>query len=158
MSDRWVFLAAFSTVVLIVAGAFAMPQFFAYELIKSTIFVAVAVLVFFGEDKFSYMLGVLAPLLWFILDLLLGDLLGDLQIMFSWMTGRRVAPLDTPLHGFSIVLAVILLILSAKAWKREVPDRFFGKTFVICRGISLAYIAVLEGWQLRMINTGIRPH
>ena len=111
MSDRWVFLAAFSTVVLIVAGAFAMPQFFAYELIKSTIFVAISVLVFFGEDKFSYMLGVLAPLLWFILDLLLGDLLGDLKIMFSWVAGGRVAPLDTPLHGFSLVLALILVYI-----------------------------------------------
>jgi hypothetical protein len=158
MSDRWVFLAAFSTVVLIVAGAFAMPQFFGYELIKSCIFVAIAVLVFFGEDKFSYMLGVLAPLLWFILDLLLGDLLGDLKLMLGWVIGRRVAPLDTPLHGFSIVMAVILLILSARAWKRQVPERFFGKTFVICLAISLAYIAVLAGWQLRMINTGIRPH
>ena len=50
MSDRWMFVTAFSTVVLIVAGAFAIPQFFVYELIKSSIFVAIAVLVFFGED------------------------------------------------------------------------------------------------------------
>lgn len=158
MSDRWMFVTAFSTVVLIVAGAFAIPQFFVYELIKSSIFVAIAVLVFFGEDRFSYMLGAIAPLLWFILDFLLGDLLGDLRTMFSWIAGRRIAPLDTPLHGFSIFLGLILLILSVKAWKREVSEKFFSKTFAICLIISLAYIAVLAGWQLRMISTGFRPH
>ena len=48
MSDRWVFLIAFLTVIVIVAGAFAMPQYFTFELLKSLIFLAIALLVFFG--------------------------------------------------------------------------------------------------------------
>ena len=64
MSDRGVFLAAFLTLVLVVASAFALPELFVYELLKSTIFVVIAVMVFFGEDKFPYMLGMIAPILW----------------------------------------------------------------------------------------------
>ena len=69
MSDRGVFLAAFLTLVLVVAGAFAIPELFIYELLTSTIFVVIAVMVFFGEDKFPYMLGMVAPILWFIFRL-----------------------------------------------------------------------------------------
>ena len=70
MPDRWVFFVAFLTAVLVVAGAFVIPEFFAYELVKSLIYLAIAMLVFFGENKFSYMLGIVAPPLWFILDIL----------------------------------------------------------------------------------------
>jgi hypothetical protein len=52
MSDRGVFLASFLTVVLLIAGAFAVPEFFVYELLSATVFLVVAVLVFFGEDNF----------------------------------------------------------------------------------------------------------
>ena len=37
MSDRWVFLIAFLTVIVIVAGAFAMPHYFAFEILKSSL-------------------------------------------------------------------------------------------------------------------------
>lgn len=74
MSDRWVFLAAFLTLVLTVAGAFAIPEFLVYQLLTSIIFLVIALLVFFGEDEFPYMLGIIAPILWWILSFLVGGL------------------------------------------------------------------------------------
>jgi hypothetical protein len=52
---------AFLAVIVIVAGAFGMPRYFTFELLKSSIYLAVALLVFFGEDRFCYMLGIVTP-------------------------------------------------------------------------------------------------
>jgi hypothetical protein len=53
LSNRWVFLAAFLTVTFIVAGAFSLPQVFYFELVKSSIFMAIGVMVFSGENRYS---------------------------------------------------------------------------------------------------------
>lgn len=146
MSDRWVFATAFLTVVLIVAGAFAIPQYFSFELIKSLIFVVIAVMSFFGEDQYSYMLGIIAPVLEFILNILLGGFFGEFTVLGAYITGRNLPKVDTPLHGFAIVTAAFLVILCFRVFRKQVPEAFFGKTFFICLGISLAYVGLLFGW------------
>ena len=92
MSDRWVFLIAFLTVIVIVAGAFAMPHYFTFELLKSLIFLAIALMVFFGEDRFSYMLGMIAPILGFVLNILLGGFFGEFKGLFNALTGKASPP------------------------------------------------------------------
>jgi len=157
MSDRWVFLAAFVTLVLVIAGAFAIPEFFVYELLTATIFVVIAVMTFFGQDKFPYMLGMIAPVLWYIFDLLVGELFRNFKVLFTFLSRKPVAPLDTPLHGVALLVAVLLLIFSARAWRKQVTDRFLGKTFTTALIIGLIWVGVLAGWELHMMSAG-RPH
>lgn len=58
MADRKVFTAAMFTAVLLLAGAFVLPRsFFLFELAKSSIYFAVAALVYYAEDRYGYMLG-----------------------------------------------------------------------------------------------------
>jgi hypothetical protein len=146
MSDRGVFVAAFLTVGLIVAGAFVLPQFFFFELAKSSIYIAIGVLVFFGEGRYSYMLGIIAPLLWILVDLILGGLFREFNVLSNYLLMRDIPPLSTPLHAVERLAAILLFILSLRAWRKEVPEKFFGKTFQICAGISLAYAVVLGVW------------
>jgi hypothetical protein len=154
VSDRWVFLVAFLTIVLVAASAFAIPQFFPFELLKASIYVVIAVLVFFGEDRYSYMLGILAPLLWFVLAILLGSFFSDFGLMFSALTGKPSPPTETPFHGLSLVAQIALVVLSVRAWRKQVPEKFFGKTFAICLVISLVYVGILAGWNFRMFTMG----
>jgi hypothetical protein len=149
MSDRGVFLAAFLTLVLVVAGAFAIPERFIYELLTSTIFVVIAVMVFFGEDKFPYMLGMIAPVLWFIFSLLSGGFFREFGVLFSFLGGRPYGHLDTPLHGFAILTGLALLLLSARAWRKQVTDKFLGKTFTFAAIVGVIWVGVLAGWQFR---------
>jgi len=149
MPDRGVFLTAFLTLVLVVAGAFAIPQFFFYELLTSTIFVVIAVMVFFGEDKFPYMLGIIAPVLWFVFRLLTGGFIREIGVLVRFLSGRPIGPLDTPLRGFAILSGLALLILSARAWRKQITERFFGKTFAIATVVGLIWISVLVIWQYR---------
>lgn len=151
MPDRWVFFVAFLTAVLVVAGAFVIPEFFAYELVKSVIYLAIAMLVFFGENKFSFMLGIVAPPLWFILDILLGEFFRDFGVFFGALVGKPSPPMDTPLHGLALLMEIALVVLCLRAWRKQVSEKFFGKTFGICLGISIVYVAVLTAWHFRWI-------
>jgi hypothetical protein len=147
MSDRWVFLTAFLTVIVIVAGAFAMPLYFTFELLKSVIYMAIALLVFFGEDRFSYMLGMVTPPLRFILAILLGSFFGEFKVLFDAIRGKGSPLMSTPLHGLSILLEIVLVIVCYRAWHKQVPEKFIGKTFWISSAVALAYVAILVGWH-----------
>jgi hypothetical protein len=157
MSDRGVFLAAFLTLVLVVAGAFALPELFIYELLKSTIFVVIAVMVFFGDDKFPYMLGMIAPVLWFIFSLLTGGFIGEIATLVRFLSGKPSGPLETPLHGFAILSGLALLILCARAWRKQVTEKFTGKTFVTALVVGIVWIGVLAFWQFHAMSAGARP-
>ena len=153
MSDRGVFLAAFLTLVLVVASAFAIPELFIHELLTSAIFVVIAVMVFFGEDKFPYMLGTVAPVVWLLYGVLTGAFAGDFGAMFRFLGGRPSAPLETPLHGFAILAGLALLVLSLRAWRKQVTEKFLGKTFAIALVVSLVWIAILLFWQFHQFST-----
>lgn len=149
MSDRGVFLAAFLTLVLIVAGAFAIPERFFYELLTSTIFVVIAVMVFFGDDKFPYMLGMIAPILWFIFSLLSGGFFREFGVLVAFLSGKPYGRLDTPLHGFAILSGLVLVLLSARAWRKQVTEKFLGKSFTTALIVGVIWVGVLVGWQFR---------
>ena len=151
MSDRWVFLAAFLTLVLVVASAFAVPVLFYSELLTSIIFAVVAIMVFFGEDRFPYMLGMVAPVLWFIYAILSGALVGDLTGMFRFLGGKPMGPLETPLHGFAILAGLGLVVFSASAWRKQVTEKFLGKTFALALVVGLIWIGAVAGYQMHAL-------
>lgn len=153
MSNRWVFLAAFLTVTFMVAGAFTLPQLFYFELAKSAIFIAVAVMVFYGENRYSYMLGMVFPPLWFLVDVLAGGLVGDFRVLFEYLGGKSIGQVSTPLDGFARLSAIFLFIVCLRAWRREVGGRFWGKAFGLCLGISLAYVIILAFWYSQLFPT-----
>ncbi|HET7215290.1 MAG TPA: hypothetical protein VFL79_17000 [Terriglobia bacterium] len=154
MSNRWVFLAAFLTAALMVAGAFALPPFFYFELAKSSIFVAIAVLVFFGENRYSYMLGTLFVPIWFVVDLLVGGFINDFSVLFHYAANQGISPMSTPLDGVARLAAVFLFAVSLAAWRREVNERFWGKTFWTCLIISVVYVGILAMWYVKLFPAG----
>lgn len=156
MSDRGIFVVAFLTVVMIVAGAFALPQLFFFELFKSLVYLLIAVLVFFGEDQYSYMLGMVAPPLWFIVDIVFGGFIYDFRALFDYFTGKPLPAFETPLHGLALLTEILLIILCVRAWRKEVSKPMFGKAFGICLAISLVYVGILSGWYVLGISTGGR--
>ena len=156
MSDRGIFVVSFLTVVLVVAGAFALPMLFFFELFKSLIYLLIAVMVFFGEDQYSYMLGIVAPPLWFILDIVLGGFFSDFGVLLAYLSRNPIPQFDTPLHGLAILSEILMVVLCARAWRKQVTGPFLGKTFWICLGISLAYVGVLLGWYVYGLPIGGR--
>jgi hypothetical protein len=154
MSNRWVFLAAFLTATLMVAGAFALPPYFYFVLATSSLFIAISVMVFFGEDRYSYMLGIVFTPLMFLVDLLVGGFISDFRSFFSYLAGHGISALSTPLAGFARLSAIFLFAVSLAAWRREVNERFWGKTFWTCLIISVVYVGILTIWYLRLFPAG----
>lgn len=154
MSNRWVFLAAFLTATFMVAGAFALPPYFYFELVKSSIFIAIGILVFFGEDRYSYMLATIFTPIWFLVDILVGGFGNDFRVLFRYLGGEGISTLSTPLDGFARLAAIFLFAVSLAAWRREVNERFWGKTFWICLIISVVYVGILTAWYVRLFPAG----
>src|SRR5574340_1018495 len=138
MADRKVFAAALLTAVLLLAGAFELPRFFFFfELAKSTIYFGIAMLVFYGEDRYGNVLGVVAPILWSIVDMLLGIFFHDFRVLGDFMRGSSIAPFDTPVHALARLAAIGLVVVSVQAWRRTVPEKMVGKTFWAGIAVSL---------------------
>jgi hypothetical protein len=155
MSDRGVFLVAFLTLVLVVASAFALPELFIHELLTAAIFVVIAVMVFFGDDKFPYMLGMIAPILWIVVSLLTGRLFSDLGAMVDFLKGQPSGPGGTPLHGFAILAGLALVVVSYRAWGKQVTEKFLSRSFTIALVISLIWVAVLFAWDIHQFSTKV---
>jgi hypothetical protein len=159
MADRKVFVAAMSTAVLLLAGAFVLPRFFFFfELAKSSIYFAIAALVYYAEDRYGYMLGMIAPPVWFLVDWMSGTLSNDFRILADYVAGRSIAPLETPLHGLARLAAIALFIASAHAWRKEVPEKVFGKTFWKGLAASLVYVGALTIWYFSSFSGGNGAH
>ena len=137
---------AFLALVTIVAGAFVVPQLFALRLLQSLIYVAIVVMVFTGEDRYSYMLGILAPLMWFLLAMLLGGFFHDFQVLGKSVMGKPIGPSDTPLQGIAVLCEAGVVITSLRAWRKQVSEKFFGKTFAVSLVVSIVYVGLLLGW------------
>lgn len=150
MSNRWVFLASFLAATFMVAAAFSLPQFFYFKLVESSIFIAIGVMVFSGENRYSYMLGIVFPPLWLLVDFLAGGLLDDFHVLFLYLSGRLIREPATPLDGFSRLAAIFLFGASLAAWRKEVERPFWGKAFWSCLIIALGYIAAMAFWRAQL--------
>jgi hypothetical protein len=154
MSDRGVFVVAFTTVVLMGGGAFAIPQFFPFELLKSLIYVAIAILVFFGENQYSYMLGIVSPVVGWISTILAGGFLHDFKVLFASIAMKPISGLDTPLHALALISQALLAVLSWRAWNKEVPHPFVGKALWTCLAIAVGHATVVFLYFVKLVSCG----
>ena len=152
MSDRGVFVVAFTTVILLGGGAFAIPQFFPFELLKSLIYVAIAVLVFFGENEYSYMLGILSPVVAWLATILGGGFVSDFKVLFASIAMKPISTLDTPLHGLALITQAILAVLCWRAWNKEVPQAFIGKVFWTCLAIAMGHATAVFLYFVKLVS------
>jgi hypothetical protein len=134
-----------------VAEAFALPQLFFFELAKSSIFIAIGVMVFSGENRISYLLGTVLPPLWFLVDVVAGGLISDFQVLFAYLGWKNLSPGSTPLDGFARLAAIFLFVASLQAWRREGKGPFWSGAFWLCLIVSLAYVGVLVFWHSRIV-------
>ena len=152
MSDRGVFVVAFATVVLIGGGAFAIPQFFPFELLRSLIFVAIAIMVFFGENQYSYMLGILSPVISWIGTIITGGFVNEFKVLFASIAMEPIGSMETPLHALTLITQALLAVLCWRAWKKEVPQPFLGKVFGTCLAIALGHALVVYLYFVKLVS------
>jgi hypothetical protein len=120
------------------------PNFFLIHLYQSILYIAILVMLFYMEDRWAYMIGMLASVVWLGLAYESGILgsavrqIAELRSAYSHANLVGVVALTTAL------LAVLMIALCGKHWMKEYSG--LGKTpvtFFVSLGIVAAYYATL---------------
>jgi hypothetical protein len=130
------------------------PPFFLLHLYQSLIYLVIILMLFYLEDHWAYMLGMLAPAAWLILSFLTGILGGAAR---AWLTLPEMIRLGVSnqislVAGITAVLSVLMIVFCARHWRREYAGLGKGlSTFLVSLGIVLVYYAILIFWFSRSI-------
>lgn len=126
-------------------------QFFFLHFYESLIFLAIILMLFYFEDHWAYMLGILAPAVWLVLSIGNGVLLGALLQIRRTVTDG-VPPTSVGLmSALTAVVALLMIFFCAQRWKREYSGMGKGfHTFLISLAIVVVYYGLLLYWFGRL--------
>ena len=131
------------------------PEFFLLHLYQSLIYLVIVLLLFYFEDRWAYMIGILAPAVWLLLNYATGELGGAMRQVSRLMRAQRPTNEVTMLAAVIAALAVLMIVSCAYRWKREYAGLGKGlRTFFVSLGIVIAYYVILVAWFWRMVPQG----
>lgn len=111
-------------------------QFFLIHFYESLIYLAVVLMLFYFEDRWAYMMGIVAPAVWLGLTGLWGGLRGlPQQISPAFHPGSAFFPVGF-LTTSVIVLSIALIACCANRWRREFRGLGRGGTLSSSRSVS----------------------
>lgn len=129
------------------------PSFFLLHFYQTIIYLAILIMLFFMEDRWAYMIGIIAPAVWLLMAFATG-LLNAAARQVVWLTrGQEPANPVSLLAGISAVLSVLMIAACGRRWMKEYAG--LGKslsTFAVSLGIVVAYYGILVVWFWRMIS------
>jgi len=135
------------------------PEFFLLHLYQSLIYLVIILMLFYLEDHWAYMLGMLAPAAWLLITFATGVLGTAIR---AWIF---VVPQTIRYHGVNnavslvagviAVLSALMIIFCWRRWQREYAGLGLGRqTLLVSLGIVLVYYGVLVFWFVRLIPQG----
>jgi hypothetical protein len=130
------------------------PPFFLLHLYQSVIYLVIILMLFYLEDHWAYMLGMMAPTAWLIIAFGLGILQTS---ALAWLHLPQMVRLGVNnqvslVAGVIAVLSVLMIIFCARHWKREFAGEGKGlHTFVFSLIIVIGYYVILALWFAKSI-------
>jgi hypothetical protein len=131
------------------------PQFFLIHFYESLIYLAILLMLFYFEDRWAYMMGIVAPATWLVLTALWSSLPGfSLQMAYAFRPDSAFFTIGL-LTTFVLVLSVGLIVCCANRWRHEFTGLHKGwSTFFISLAVVGLYYAFLVIWVLRWPPVG----
>jgi hypothetical protein len=126
------------------------PQFFLLHFYESLIYLAITLMLFYFEDRWAYMLGIVAPAGWLLLTFASGGF-GEFFRQVGQLMHIRVPEYPAAfLGGVISVLSVAMIGFCARRWRREFQGLGKGlSTFLVSTGIVAIYYGLLVLWFWR---------
>jgi uncharacterized protein YjeT (DUF2065 family) len=127
------------------------PDFFLLHLYQSILYIAILVMLFYMEDRWAYMLGMLASVVWLGMAYATGMMASTARQLFGTKTGGSTTPIGLMVL-LTALIAILMIALCARHWKKEYSG--LGKTlntFLISFGIVAVYYGILIFWFWNMI-------
>jgi hypothetical protein len=122
-------------------------QFFLIHFYESLIYLAILLMLFYFEDRWAYMLGMVAPAGWLFLSFVTGGF-GEFARQFARLTHAEAPDYTASFLGAVIcLLSVAMIAFCGFWWKREFAGARKGlSTFLVSVGIVTAYELVMVFW------------
>jgi len=128
------------------------PDFFLIHFYQTTIYLALLILLFYMEDRWAYMIGMLAPAAWLVMAFATGMLGAAVRQIFRVGEGAGMTNLISLIAGVTAILSLIMIAAFARHWSREYAG--LGKslsTFAVSLGVVAVYYGILVTWFWHMI-------
>jgi len=132
------------------------PQFFLLHLYQTIIYIAVLILLFYMEDRWAYMIGMLAPAVWLGMVFSTGLLGGAARQVLRLTRGEGLTNDVSFIAAISALLSVLMIVFCARHWKKEYSG--LGKTastFAVGVGVVAVYYGILAIWFWNMLPNQI---
>ena len=123
------------------------PEFFLFHLYQSIIYEAILLMLFYTEDRWAYMIGILAPAAWLVLAFESGLLGAALRQLFKLSRAQAVTSQASLVAGITAFLSLLMIGFCAYGWKRHYSGLGKGlSTFLISLVIVVVYYGILVVW------------
>jgi hypothetical protein len=132
------------------------PQFFLLHFYQTIIYIALLVMLFFTEDRWAYMIGMLAPSVWLGMIFATGLLGGATRQVLRLTRGQGLTNEVSFIAAIATLLSVLMIIFCARHWRREYSG--LGKTastFAVGVGVVAIYYGILAIWFWNMLPSQI---
>jgi len=126
------------------------PNFFLLHLYQSILYIAILVMLFYMEDRWAYMIGMLASAVWLGMAYATGMLASAFQQFVTRVAGSSATGVGA-LTLTTALIAVLMIALCGRHWKKEYSG--LGKTtrtFVWSFGVVAVYYGILIFWFWNM--------
>jgi hypothetical protein len=128
------------------------PDFFLLHFYQTTMYLAVLILLFYTEDRWAYMLGMLAPAAWLIMAFATGMLGAAVRQVAHIGQGVGLNNIVSLLAGVTAVVSVLMIGACGRHWAKEYAGLGKSlKTFAVSFGIVAIYYAILIAWFWHLI-------
>jgi len=128
------------------------PSFFLLHFYQTIVYLAILIMLFYMEDRWAYMIGIVAPALWLVMIFGTGLLQGALRQVWQLGAGKGLSNVATFLAAVSALLSILMIWACTRRWIREYAG--LGKTIVtfgVSSAIVVAYYAIMVAWFWHMV-------
>jgi hypothetical protein len=131
------------------------PDFFLLHFYQTIVYLAILIMLFYMEDRWAYMIGIIAPAAWLVMIFASGLLGGAARQMLRFGEGHG---LTNPVSFFAAVSALLSLLTIAACTRRWIKEYSgLGKslsTFAFSFAIVAVYYGILVAWFWHIIPFG----
>ena len=117
---------------------------------------SILILLFYMEDRWAYMIGMLAPIAWLGMVFATGLLGGATRQVLRLTRGETITNDVSFIAAVSALLSILMIIFCARHWKRKYAG--LGKTastFAISVGVVAIYYGILAVWFWNLIPSQV---
>lgn len=128
------------------------PNFFLLHFYQTVIYLAILIMLFYMEDRWAYMIGIVAPAVWLVMTFATGLLGGAVRQVLRIGHGQSLTNPVSFLAAVTALLSIVMIAVCARRWVKEYAG--LGKsltTFAISFGIVAVYYGILVAWFWHMI-------